>query len=149
MTFRPALAVLLAGSTILAACGDTAAEQEAEQTEDAIEAQAAADVADAPAEEILGVTEKQLLDADLVDADGNELGEIKLVERNAMRTVTGLLVELEDSDRYVTVKLSDVTPRPDGDDFELESSLSAGQLASLPDAEFVPNGDTMTGAGAM
>ena len=149
MNFRPALALLIAGSTMLAACGDTAAEQEAERTEDAIEAQAAADVADAPEEEILGMTEEQLLDADLVDADGNELGEIELVERNAMRTVTGLLVELEDSDRYVTVRLRDVTARPDGDGFDVESTLSAGQLASLPDAEFVPGGDTMTGAGAM
>ena len=148
MNFRPALALLIAGSTMLAACGDTAAEQEAERTEDAIEAQAAADVADAPEEEILGMTEEQLLDADLVDADGNELGEIELVERNAMRTVTGLLVELEDSDRYVTVRLRDVTARPDGDGFDVESTLSAGQLASLPDAEFVPGGDTMTGAGA-
>ena len=63
--------------------------------------------------------------------------------------MTGLLVELEDSDRYVTVRLRDVTARPDGDGFDVESTLSAGQLASLPDAEFVPGGDTMTGAGAM
>ena len=47
MISRPALALLLAGSTILAACGDSAAEQEAERTEDAIEAQAAADAAEA------------------------------------------------------------------------------------------------------
>ncbi|MBD59955.1 MAG: hypothetical protein CL808_07540 [Citromicrobium sp.] len=149
MISRPALALLLAGSTILAACGDSAAEQEAERTEDAIEAQAAADAAEAaPEEEILGMTEAQLLEADLVDADGNELGDIALVERNAMRTVTGLLVELE-GDRYVTLRLRDVSPRPDGDEVDVQTTLSSGQLAKLPDADIDPTSDTMTGAGSM
>ena len=94
------------------------------------------------------MTEAQLLEADLVDADGNELGDIALVERNAMRTVTGLLVELE-GDRYVTLRLRDVSPRPDGDEVDVQTTLSSGQLAKLPDADIDPTSDTMTGAGSM
>ena len=135
---RLALLTLPLPAIMLAACGEPEAEQQAEAAEEAIEAQAEQDLAAAgPEEATLGMTEEQLLDADLVDADGNDLGDVELVERNAMRTVTGLVIELEGSDpeRFVTVRLRDLEAVPDGDEMNVRTTLSAGQLAALPDAE--------------
>jgi hypothetical protein len=97
----------------LAAC-QSEAEKLADATEDRIEQQAdksAAAAGDAVA--ALGLTERQLLDGELVTADGTELGDIEQVRRDAGGAVTSLVVEIEDSspDRYVDVPLAGLTVR--------------------------------------
>ncbi|MEL7730547.1 PRC-barrel domain-containing protein [Citromicrobium bathyomarinum] len=119
----------------LTAC-ESQAEQEADLAEDQMEAQAEQSAAEAGNEEAaLGMTEAQLLDAELVDADGNELGEIEQVNRNAMGTVDGLVVELEGTDRYVVVPMRNLVAHSDGDDQDVRTTRTAKQLAALPDAK--------------
>src|SRR5690606_22800573 len=89
----------------LAAC-DSQAEREADRVEDQVEQQAEASaVAAGNAVAALGLTEAQLLEADLVAADGTDLGDVEQVRRDSAGAVEGLLVEVEDSnpDRYVVV----------------------------------------------
>ena len=120
----------------LAAC-DSEAEREADATEDGIEQQADASAAAAGgAIAALGLTETQLLDADLVAADGTDLGDVEQVRRDASGAVSGLLVEVEDSnpDRYVVVPLTGLTTVVRGDDTDLQATMTAADLAALPDA---------------
>lgn len=120
----------------LAAC-NSAAEQQADATEDRIERQAdsgAAAAGSAPA--ALGLSETQLLDADLKAADGTDLGDVEQVRRDAGGAVSGLLVELEntDPDRYVLVPIEGLTTRIDGDDTDLQTAMTAADLRAMPDA---------------
>ncbi|MCL6250149.1 PRC-barrel domain containing protein [Altererythrobacter sp. KTW20L] len=126
---------------VLAACGSDA-DRQAELAEDRIESEAEAS-AMASGNDIaaLGLTEMQLLDADLVSADGTDLGDIEQVRRDGSGAVTGLLVELEDTDpdRYVVVPLAGLITRVDGDDTDLQTAMSAADLAALPDAQLSPD----------
>lgn len=121
----------------LAACGSEA-DRQADAAEDRIEQQAAAS-AGAAGDTIaaLGLTERQLLDADLVTPDGTELGDIEQVRRGTDNAVEGLLVEIEDStpDRYVIVPVTGLTARETGNDKDLQTTMTAAQLAALPDAQ--------------
>ena len=83
------------------------------------------------------MNEAQLLDADLVSADGTDMGDIEQVRRNAAGDVEGFLVELEDNDpdRYVVVMLDGLTTRADGDDTDLQTTMTAVEIAALPDAQ--------------
>ncbi|GAB5349818.1 PRC-barrel domain-containing protein [Alteriqipengyuania sp. 357] len=133
MTF----AALPLAALALAAC-DSQAEQEADVAEDQMEMQAEQSAVEAgPQEAALGMTEAQLIEAELVDEDGNELGEVEQVRRNAMGTVDGLVVELEDTpaERYVVVPMKRMVSRTDGDDTDVQTTMTAKQLAALPDAE--------------
>ncbi len=135
MKAAPALATLLALAT-LSAC-DSGAETQAEATEDRIEQQAETSAASAgPTPAALGLSETQLLDADLVAVDGTDLGDVEQVRRNAAGAVEGFLVEIENSDpdRYVAVPLAGLVTRVDGDDTDLQSTMTAADLAGLPDA---------------
>ena len=120
----------------LAAC-QSQAEKQADATEDRIEQQAdqsAAAAGDAVA--ALGLTERQLLDGELVTADGTELGDIEQVRRDAGGAVTSLVVEIEDSspDRYVDVPLAGLTVRQGSmDDPDIQTTMTAQALAALPD----------------
>ncbi len=121
----------------LSAC-DSEAEQKADATEDRIEQQADASAAAAGSEiAALGLNEAQLLDADLMAADGTDMGDIEQVRRNAAGDVEGFLVELEDNDpdRYVVVMLDGLTTRADGDDTDLQTTMTAVEIAALPDAQ--------------
>lgn len=142
------LAALPVLACALAAC-ESEAERQADMTEDRIEQQAdtsAAAAGDAVA--ALGLTEQQLLDADLVTADGTDLGDIEQVRRDASGNVTGLLVELDDSDpdRYVLVPMDGLTTRAEGDDTDVQTTMTAEELAALPDAQ-LDAGTTGAGAG--
>ena len=135
------LAALPLLAVALAAC-ESEAEQQADATEDRIEQQAAASAAAAgDALVALGLTERQLLEADLVTADGADLGDVEQVRRGADGAVEGLLVEIEDSDpdRYVVVPLDGLTTRPDGDDTDVQTAMTAQDLAALPDAPLDAN----------
>lgn len=136
MTFTrfAALPVLVCA---LAAC-DSEAERQADATEDRIEQQAETSAAAAgSAIAALGLTEAQLLDADLVAADGTDLGDVEQVRRGATGTVDGLLVSIDntDPDRYVVVPLAGLTTLTSGDDTDVQTSMTAADLAALPDAQ--------------
>jgi hypothetical protein len=110
----------------LAACGsdaDREAEQSAAASGDAVAA--------------LGLTERQLLDADLVSANGADLGDVEQIRRGAGNTVEGLLVEIEDSnpDRYVVVPITGLATRKSGGDTDLQTKMTADELRALPDAQ--------------
>jgi hypothetical protein len=137
-TLRTALAGLAAACALISACGETPAEQEAERVEDRIETQADQSAAASGTEvAALGMTEAQLLDADLVAADGGDLGDIELVRRGADGAVSGLVVELEDTDpdRWVEVPIDGLTARADGDNRDVQTGMTAADLAALPDAD--------------
>ena len=106
--------------------------------EDRIEAEADASAAAAGSEvAALGLTEAQLLDADLVTATGEDLGDVEQVRRDTAGAVTGLVVELDDTDpdRWVTVPMDGLSTRIDGDDTDIQTTMTAADLAALPDAE--------------
>ena len=127
---------ILGSAAMLSAC-DSAEEQAADRAEDRIErsaeqsAQASGDTPIA-----FGLTERQLLDADLLAADGTELGDVELVTKDANGNVTKLLIEVEDSDpdRYVSIPINGLEPVRRGNDTDLSSSMTRDDIAALPDA---------------
>src|SRR5690606_2467325 len=128
--FRHAAVPLLACA--LAACGsDENPGMEAAEDRMELEAEASA-IAAGNAEAALGLTEAQLLEADLVTADGTDLGDVEQVRRDAAGAVTGLMVSLEDTDpdRYVVVELAGLITRVDGDDTDLQTTMTAADLAA-------------------
>lgn len=127
------VALVLAGLT---AC-ESKAERQADAAQDRVEQQAQQSAAAAGNTiAALGLTERQLLDADLVTATGVELGDVEQVRRDSAGAVTGFLVEIEDSDpdRFVVVPMTGLTVRTTGDDRDLQTSMTAQDLAKLPDA---------------
>lgn len=124
--------ILLAPIALLAAC-ESGTEQAEERLETAAEASAAAA---GPAPAALGLSEAQLIDADLRGAGGIELGSVEAVRRDAQGAVDRLVIEIEDShpDRFVEVPLAGLTPALRGDDVDLSTSMTREQLAALPDA---------------
>ena len=135
---RAPFAIVPLAALALAAC-ESEVEQQAELTEDRIEQQAEQSAA-AAGDQIaaLGLTERQLLDAELVAPDGTELGDVEQVRRDAAGAVTGLLVEIEDSepDRYVEVPLDGLSVTEGGvlSDANLRTDMTAQDLAAMPDA---------------
>lgn len=123
---------LLAGTAfLLAACSDAneVAEEKLERS-----AETSAAVAGAvPA--ALGLTEAQLLDADLVGPDGKELGDIAKVVRGADNKVERLLVEIDGTnpDRYVHVPITGLKTMVRGDDTDLQTTMNKMDLMSLPE----------------
>jgi len=139
-------AVLPLALAALAAC-DSQAERDADRVEDQVEQQAEASaVAAGNTVAALGLTEAQLLEADLIAADGTDLGDVQQVRRDAAGAVEGLLVEVEDSDpdRYVVVPVDGLTPKTVGDDIDLSTTMTAAELKALPDAEMTPQGKAAT-----
>lgn len=129
-------AVLPLALAALSAC-ESEAEHQADVVEDQIEMQAEQSAAASGDDVVaLGLTERQLLDADLVAEDGSELGDVEQVRRDASGAATGLLVEIEDSnpDRYVVVPLDGLSVRGEGNSADLQTSMTAQDLAALPDA---------------
>lgn len=122
---------LICSAAFLTACND-ADEVAEERLEEAAEASAVAAGSEVAA---LGLTELQLLDAEIVGTGGVELGDVASVLRDDRGNVDRLLVEIEDSapDRFVHVLISDLRPVQRGDDIELSTTITAEQLAALPD----------------
>lgn len=134
---RFTIAAVSVAALALTAC-ESQAEREADVAEDRIEQQAetsAQTAGDTIA--ALGLTERQLLDADLVTADGTDLGDVEQVRRGAGNAIEGLLVDVDNSnpDRYVVVPLTGLTTRKSGTDTDLQTTMTAEQLAALPDAQ--------------
>ncbi|WP_374408194.1 PRC-barrel domain containing protein [Pelagerythrobacter sp.] len=150
MKTRYRYAILPLALAALAAC-ESQAEREADALEDQVEMQAEASaVAAGGAIAALGLTEAQLLEADLVTATGADLGDVQQIRRSSSGTVDGLLVEIEDSnpDRYVMVPLDGLATQPDGDDIDIQTAMTAAELAALPDAEMMPAAATPAPAAA-
>jgi len=84
----------------------------------------------------LGLREQQLLEADLLGIDGVELGEVQSLLTGPDGRVDRLLVEIEDSnpDRFVEIPVQGLTVLKRGNDTDLVSTMTAAQLAALPDA---------------
>ncbi|KQZ72513.1 hypothetical protein ASE06_08305 [Sphingopyxis sp. Root214] len=122
--------LLIASSALLAACSDPneAAEDKLEKS-----AETSATVA-GPVPAALGLSEAQLLDADLVAADGTDLGDVAKVLRGPGGKVDRLLVEIEGTnpDRYVHVPILGLKTRVQGGDTDLESTMTRAELAALP-----------------
>lgn len=129
------LPIAIAGPALfLAACGDSASDVAEDRMERAAE-QSAADAG--PAEAALGLSEAQLLDAELVGPNDVELGDVAGVVRGADGSVERLLVEIEDSnpDRFVHVPIDGLTVVTRGDDRDLATSMTAQELAALSDVK--------------
>lgn len=124
--------LVLAWSTILLA----ACEDKADEPEDRIEAAAEASAAAAGTEPVaLGMSEAQLIEADLVDPGRAELGSVEGVVRNAAGDVDRLLIEIEDSnpDRFVQIPVEGLTTVVIGDDTDLSTTMTRAELAALPE----------------
>ena len=126
--------VTLAPALLLAGCGDNAKEGAAERVQAAAEANAAAA---GPTPVALGLSEAQLVDADLVGPGTVELGDIKSLVRTSSGAVEGFLVEIEGSnpDRYVQVPLAGLTVVTRGNDQDVATTMTKQQLDALPDAQ--------------
>ncbi|MEW9856434.1 PRC-barrel domain containing protein [Novosphingobium sp. M1R2S20] len=88
----------------------------------------------------LGLTELQLLDADLIGADNVELGDVVRIERDTAGNVDRLLIEIEDSnpDRFVHVPVSGLRAVARGNDTDLQTSMTVAELQALPEVKLVP-----------
>lgn len=125
-----ALPLVLGLAGLLVACSDGN-----DAAEDRMERQAEASaVVSGPSIVALGLTEAQLLDAELVGAGGAEIGDVAQVIKGADGSVDQLLVEIEDShpDRFVRIPLSGLTPVVRGTDTDLATTLTKADLEALP-----------------
>lgn len=129
---RSLLAIALS-TACLSACAD-----KNEAAEDRLEkaAETSARVA-GPLPAALGLSEAQLLDAELLDAKGMELGDVAQILRGPDGKVDRLLVEIEDSnpDRYVHVPITGLKTRVAGDDTDLATTMTKADLAALPEVK--------------
>jgi hypothetical protein len=120
-------------AALLSACSD-----KNEAAEDKLEraAETSATVA-GPLPAALGLSEAQLLDADIVGADGKELGDVSKVLRGADDKVDRLLVEIDGigPDRYVHVPVQGLKPVVRGTDTDLETSMTKADLMALPEVK--------------
>ncbi len=130
---RISVLVGAAAISILGACGESA--------EDRIEKQAKVSAAaSGPAKVALGLTEAQLIDAELLGDKGVELGDVAAVVRDKDGKVDRLLIEVEDSqpDRFVHVPVTGLTPIMRGDDLKLSSPLTKANVASMAEVKIAP-----------
>lgn len=133
-----ACAALLA----VAACGDNktddvvkapsvggASEPVSDQTAHAAEAQAAA---------ALGLTRKELEDADIVSPTGVDLGDVESLVIDARNNVTHLVVEVQGRDEVkVLLPIGQVSVHVQADgDKDLKTALAVNELLALP--KYVP-----------
>ncbi|SCW35279.1 hypothetical protein SAMN02927924_00130 [Sphingobium faniae] len=127
---------MIAGSTALLAACNNARDAAGDKVERDAEASA---VAAGPADAALGLSEAQLLDADLRGASGVERGDVVQIVRGADGKVDRLLNEIEDSnpDRFVHVPIAGLSTVPRGDDTDLSTSMTRGQMIALPEVKLL------------
>ena len=124
---------LLIGSALAVSACDSQEDQVEDRIEEQAEQSARAS-GDTPV--ALGLTERQLLDAEILAADGTELGDVEAVTKDADGNATELLIEVEDSnpDRYVTIPIDGLTVTTRGNDTDLSSDMTMDDIGALPDA---------------
>ena len=88
----------------------------------------------APGAMALGLTVAQLEDADLITPAGVDLGDVQRVDVDASGAVTGLIIEPagEGGPHWVRIPLDGLTPRKEGDAYNLVSTMTLAQLKALP-----------------
>lgn len=88
-----------------------------------------------PSPGALGLTERELLDADLINASGEDLGDIEAVRRDESGAITSLVIELDDTDpdRWVEIPIEGLSTQRTGDDIDIVASMTRDELASYPD----------------
>lgn len=125
--------IALIGMASLAGCNNATDAAEAKLEREA-EQQA---IAAGPTEVALGLSEVQLLDAELVGPGNIELADVVKVERDASGKADRLLVEIEDSnpDRFVHVPVAGLKPIVRGTDTDLETTMTAADLKALPEVK--------------
>ncbi len=127
------IATSIAMASALVACSDNSPPQQTNQDMSGTMTENA--VADNTNEKlVLGLTMRQLRDADIVNAEGFEIGEVERIISDASGTVTNLLVEVEDSDpdHIVEISLDGLTAKQSGDDWDLVTTMSKEDLMALP-----------------
>ncbi len=82
----------------------------------------------------LGLTVTQLENADIITPAGVDLGDVQRVDMDAAGAITGLIIEPEGEGgpHWVRVSLEGLTPRKEGDDYDLVSNMTLEQLKALP-----------------
>ena len=93
-----------------------------------------------PAQVALGLSEAQLLEADVIGPGNTEVGDVARIERNAAGEVDRLLIEIEDSnpDRFVHVPVSGLKPITRGNDTDLQTTMTLEALGALPEVKLTP-----------
>ena len=82
----------------------------------------------------LGMTNAQLEDADVVSADGADLGDVERVVTDDTGQVTGLAVRVEGAadGEYVLLPTAGLTTRADGMDNDVQTTMTVEDLRGLP-----------------
>jgi hypothetical protein len=98
--------------------------------------EAVAEAAQTEAAVAFGMTRRQLEDADLIAADGTDLGDVETLILDASGAPTQVVVDLEGvDDKDVALPLTDLRAAPAGANGRVEDltvDLTAAQLAALP-----------------
>lgn len=126
---------LVCSTALISGCDNSG-----DRAEDKLEADAnASAIAAGPAIAALGLTEIQLLDADLLGANGIDLGDVEAVLKGPDGRVDRLLVEVEGSnpDKFVAVPIAGLAVIKQGDDIDVSSEMTKAELMALP-AEKIP-----------
>lgn len=124
-------------AALLAACSQPPAKPDRtpEASPDAASAPTMAGApAAAPGAMALGLTVAQLEDADLITPAGVDLGDVQRVDVDASGAVTGLIIEPagEGGPHWVRIPLDGLTPRKEGEAYDLVSTMTLAQLKALP-----------------
>jgi len=129
--------IAAAGGLVLLSACESKEERQADRVEHEVERQAEASArAAGAAVAALGLTETQLLDADLVDTNGVDIGDVEAVLRDSSGNVDRLLVEVDgpSPERYVEIATTGLTTRPEGDDVDVVTTMTRADLDALPAA---------------
>ena len=128
---------LIIAAALAALCACQGSDDRAqERVEERIEDSADSGVSEAgPAPAVLGLTEQQLLDANLVSSGGEELGAVESVRRNSAGAVVALAIEIDDSgtSRLVEIPVAGLSTTTDGEKTDILAAMTIDELASFPD----------------
>lgn len=130
---------LSAAVLALAACNNNTGEKPAAPADPAITSGMAANAPMGDAPVLLGLNRKQLEDADLVTFAGVDLGDVETLVFDGTGNVTGLVIELDNTDDLkVVMPVGNVVlfDNPDGKGKDLSTDLTLDQLKALP--KYVP-----------
>ena len=134
-------ATLPLAALAMTAC-ESQADKQADLDKEGMEKQAQDSAAEVGTQDaVLGMSDMQLIDADLITPDGTELGDVEAVHRDAAGAVDGLYVELEDTDpdRFVLIGLDGLKSVRDGSGWNVITTMTEDELAKLPDAKMPAN----------